>query len=81
MPECKICGETDVETYKCKKCGTLFCEYCGSAEGKLCLDCIEEEEYEEGDEEEGYEEEYFEEEVCFSETSPKPQRPFINIKK
>ena len=76
MPECEICGETDVETYRCKKCGTLFCEYCGSAEDKLCLDCIEEEEYEEDDEEEDYEEE-----VCFSETSPKPQRPFINIKK
>jgi len=75
MPECGICEETDVETYKCKKCSTLFCEYCGSAEDKLCLDCIEEEEYEEDDDEEGYGEE-----VCFSETSPKPQRPFISIK-
>ena len=33
--ECEICGELVDKVYKCKVCGTLFCEECGSVEDKL----------------------------------------------
>jgi len=49
MPECELCGETEDKVYKCKVCGTRFCEHCGSPEDKLCIDCLDEEEYDEED--------------------------------
>jgi hypothetical protein len=41
LPSCEVCGEEEDTLTKCKKCGVKFCEYCGSVEGKLCIDCIE----------------------------------------
>jgi len=41
MPKCEICGEEEEHVYKCKKCGTAFCEFCGSPEDKLCIDCLD----------------------------------------
>ena len=41
MPKCSVCGEDEDNIYTCKKCGVKFCEYCGDAEEKLCLDCLE----------------------------------------
>ena len=47
IPECGICGETEEVVYKCKVCGIQFCEYCGSPEEKICIDCQTEESEEE----------------------------------
>jgi hypothetical protein len=44
MPECQLCGETEEELYRCKKCKSMFCEYCGSPEDKACIDCLDSEE-------------------------------------
>ncbi|HUS77223.1 MAG TPA: hypothetical protein VM050_00965 [Patescibacteria group bacterium] len=41
MPKCEICEEEEEHVYKCKKCGTAFCEFCGSSEDKLCIDCLD----------------------------------------
>ena len=49
MARCEICDVEEERIYKCKKCGTLFCVYCGSPEDKLCLVCLEEKESEEED--------------------------------
>lgn len=51
MPECQLCGETEEELTRCKKCKSMFCEYCGSQEEKTCIDCLdsEEEDYEDDD--------------------------------
>jgi hypothetical protein len=43
MPECFICGMEAEPIYKCKTCGELFCEDCGSPIGELCLYCEDEE--------------------------------------
>jgi hypothetical protein len=47
MPECECCGEIEEKIYKCKRCGAIFCEYCGSPEDRLCIGCLDEEDYEE----------------------------------
>jgi hypothetical protein len=47
MPICEICGEDEELVTKCKKCGKLFCEYCGSSDDRLCNDCLD---YEDDDE-------------------------------
>lgn len=39
MSVCEFCGTED-EVYKCKRCGALFCEYCGSVGKRLCVDCL-----------------------------------------
>ena len=44
MPKCKICGEDEDKLYKCKKCGTQFCEWCGDIEEMICMDCLDAEE-------------------------------------
>jgi len=55
VPECELCGENEEKLYKCKTCGTMFCEYCGVVEERICLNCMVEVEYEEEDyEEEDY---------------------------
>jgi len=41
MSVCELCG-TDDEVYSCKRCGALFCEYCGSVSKMLCVDCLDE---------------------------------------
>jgi len=56
MPECEVCGEQVDKVYKCKNCGTRFCEDDGSVSEKLCIYCMEEEE-DTGDEEKLDEEE------------------------
>jgi hypothetical protein len=58
MPKCECCGETEEKIYKCKRCGTRFCEYCGSPEDRLCIECLDEEEYDEDYEEDVYFEPY-----------------------
>lgn len=45
MPVCDICGESEDELYRCKKCGATYCEWCGSIEDALCSNCFEEEDY------------------------------------
>ena len=63
VTECEICGEEVARVYTCKRCGVLFCRYCGSPSENLCVDCLEEdvdddeEEEEEEEEEEDWEEE------------------------
>ena len=41
MSECELCGVIEDNVFKCKRCGTRFCEECGSPTGKLCIECIE----------------------------------------
>jgi hypothetical protein len=41
MPTCDICREEEDTLTKCTTCGSNFCEYCGSIEDKLCVDCYE----------------------------------------
>ncbi len=41
--QCEICGEVTKDIYKCKECGTLFCDTCGDAAQELCEFCMEEE--------------------------------------
>ena len=50
LPVCEVCGEEETTVTKCKTCGTKFCEYCGSNDDKLCIECMD---YKE-DDEEGY---------------------------
>lgn len=57
MSECEICGEEEDHLIKCKQCGKYFCEYCGSAEEKLCFDCLDEFEDEYLDDDEDWDEE------------------------
>jgi hypothetical protein len=52
MPECELCGENEEKLYKCKTCGTMFCEYCGVVEDRICLNCMVDLEYVEEDYEE-----------------------------
>jgi len=47
MPRCDKCGEEEDQLYKCKKCEAMFCEWCGSKEDMLCIDCMEDDEDEE----------------------------------
>jgi predicted nucleic acid binding AN1-type Zn finger protein len=64
MPECEVCGEQVDKVYKCKNCGTRFCEDDGSVSEKLCIYCMEEDtgEEEKVDEEEDVEPEEDEDE-------------------
>jgi hypothetical protein len=41
MSECKFCGDDESPLYKCKECGELYCEFCGSVEDKICSDCFD----------------------------------------
>jgi hypothetical protein len=68
MPECECCGETEDKIYKCKRCGTNFCQFCGSPMDKLCIECLDEEEYDE---------DY--EEVTYFDPSTKAQRSMYRI--
>ena len=43
MPKCEVCEEDEDTVTKCKTCGTTFCEYCGSAEDKQCILCLDNE--------------------------------------
>jgi hypothetical protein len=54
MPKCECCGEIEEQIYRCKKCDARFCECCGSQEDKLCIECLDEEEYDEDYEEDTY---------------------------
>ena len=27
-------------TYECKRCGTIFCEYCGDIVEGICINCL-----------------------------------------
>jgi len=40
MPRCEICENEVSKVYKCKSCGTRFCENCGDPEKLLCEDCL-----------------------------------------
>ena len=51
MYECEYCGETEIRINKCKVCGARFCEYCGSSEDKVCINCMEEENFEDEEKE------------------------------
>ena len=42
MSMCELCGEYEPTIFKCKICGTLFCEYCGDGEEEVCINCLEE---------------------------------------
>jgi len=45
LEKCEICGEADDELIECRKCGCLFCIYCGNPATELCFfDDYEEEE-------------------------------------
>lgn len=44
MPKCDKCGEEEDQLYKCDNCGEMFCDWCGSKEDKLCIDCMEDDE-------------------------------------
>jgi hypothetical protein len=41
LSTCEICGEVESPITKCKTCGRKFCEYCGSDEDTLCIECLE----------------------------------------
>jgi hypothetical protein len=45
MPECELCGETVDKVYKCKICGTKYCDICGLPEDRICINCLDEEDY------------------------------------
>jgi len=49
MPKCQLCDIEEETLYKCSQCGKMFCEYCGSTEDKICIDCLEEDIDEEED--------------------------------
>ena len=50
MPTCEVCGEDEDTVTKCKTCGIKFCEYCGSREDKLCIQCMEDDDEDDDDE-------------------------------
>jgi len=52
MPKCQICGEEEDKVYTCKKCGTIFCEWCGSTDDILCINCMEDDDEDLDDEDE-----------------------------
>lgn len=52
MPKCELCGENEEKLYRCETCGTMFCEYCGVVEDRICLNCMVDLDYEEEDYEE-----------------------------
>ena len=64
VTECEICGEEVAGVYTCKRCGVLFCRYCGSPSENLCIDCLEEDVDEEEEEKSEYEEDGEEEPGC-----------------
>jgi len=74
MTRCEFCYVEEERIYKCKKCGTRFCMYCGSPEDKLCLRCLEEKETEEDENEED-----FDEYEIYFEESPKLKQPLNRI--
>ena len=51
MPICDKCGEEEEKLYKCQNCEEMFCEWCGSKDEMLCIDCMEDADYEEQDDE------------------------------
>ena len=54
MPTCEVCGEEEYSVTKCKTCGTKFCEYCGSMEDKLCIQCMDYDDEDDDEEDEGW---------------------------
>ena len=42
LPICELCGESEEPIYKCKRCGTSFCECCGDVQEEICVNCLEE---------------------------------------
>ena len=58
-PTCELCGVEEDTLTKCKKCGIKFCEYCGSVEGRICIDCIEnDDDYDFGDDNDDSDDDY-----------------------
>jgi len=51
MPICAICGEEVDHVTKCKMCGEKFCVDCGEPDEKLCIYCLDDEEFDEDEEE------------------------------
>jgi hypothetical protein len=41
MSECILCSDDESPLYRCKECGELYYEYCGSVEDKVCNDCFD----------------------------------------
>lgn len=50
MPTCEVCGEEESSVTKCSSCGVMFCEYCGSTEDKLCIQCMDSDDEDDDDE-------------------------------
>jgi hypothetical protein len=73
MPECELCGEDVDKLYECKMCGTMFCEYCGLVEDRICLNCMVDLEYEE----EEYDEDY--DDDMYIELPSKVKRPMYRV--
>jgi hypothetical protein len=46
MSECEFCGETGKKIHKCKVCRAKFCEDCGLVDERLCMNCLDEGEFE-----------------------------------
>jgi len=49
MPICAICGEEAEVVTKCKMCGEKFCSDCGEPDQKLCIYCLEDDDWDDDD--------------------------------
>ena len=49
MPKCQLCDEEEEKLYKCVKCGRMFCEWCGSTEDLICVECSDEDDDDDDD--------------------------------
>jgi hypothetical protein len=57
---CGLCREEAEDLTKCKKCGQMFCEYCGDIDIKTCWDCSEEDDENGDSDDDDWEEDYVE---------------------
>ena len=51
MPECNVCGLEFDHLNRCKICGERFCRECGDPQQRLCLYCLEDDEFDSQDDE------------------------------